>query len=75
MVGGGSESQGQGNLFASFILLLYHLGEASKIWDVARMSPGSRQEVARKSCLNCYRTRSPIEGRIQVSGEAKPPPL
>ena len=52
MVGGGSESQGQGYLIASFILLLY-LGKASKIWYVARKSPGSCQEVPRKSSFNC----------------------
>jgi hypothetical protein len=34
VVGRGGESQGgQGYLFASFILLLYH-GEARKIWEV-----------------------------------------
>ena len=36
-----------------FILLLY-LGEVGKIWVVARKSPGSRQEVARKSFLNFF---------------------
>jgi hypothetical protein len=57
VVGGGGESQGQGNIFASFILLLY-LAKVAKL-EVARKSPGSRQEYTRKSCLNnCYRTRS-----------------
>ena len=47
MVGGGGESQGQGYIFASFILLLY-LAKVAKL-EVARKSPGSRQEVARNT--------------------------
>ena len=39
-------------LFPTFIIR-----EASEVWEVARKLPG-RQEVPRKSCLNCYRTRS-----------------
>jgi hypothetical protein len=36
-------------LFASFILYYFISSEDSKIWEVARKLPGSRQEVARKS--------------------------
>ncbi len=34
------------------------LDEASKIWEVVRKLVGSSQEVARKFCADCYRTRS-----------------
>jgi hypothetical protein len=57
--GGGNAERRLYLLLASFILL--YLGKTSKIWEVPRKSPGSPQEVPRKSCLNCYRTRSRVE--------------
>jgi hypothetical protein len=43
------------------------LDEASKIWEVVRKSVRSSQEVARKFCANCYRTRSIVKSGTQKS--------
>jgi hypothetical protein len=50
-------------LLANFILL--YLREASKIWEVARKLPGSRQEVARKSPGSCQEVARKLPGSCQ----------